>query len=166
MDKKSLIIGYGNTYCHDDGVGFHIVNQIRRHLGFRELEPDEDGLDQLGHSLDTVVLHQLVPELIPTLGQYQAVIFVDAHMGTIPDEVKVSPVREELGFHAITHHMSPGMLLATARQTYHFAPKAHLVSVKGENFDFGLGLTEPCRLRAEVAVEKILELINPQDEER
>jgi hypothetical protein len=52
-----------------------------------------------------------------------------------------------------------------ARQTHHFTPKAHLVSVKGDDFDFGLGLTEPCKLRAEGAVEKILELINPQAEE-
>ena len=98
MDKKSLIIGYGNTYCHDDGVAFHIVNQIRKHLGFRELQPDEDGLDQLGHSLDTVVLHQLVPELIPTLGQYQTVVFVDAHMGTIPDDVKSLARSGRIGF--------------------------------------------------------------------
>ena len=165
MDKKSLIIGYGNVYCHDDGVSLYIINALRKRSGLRELQPDEDGLDELGHALDTVLLHQLLPEVIPDLTPYQHLVFVDAHKGIIPDDVRVIKVQEEFGFHAVTHHMSPGMLLATIRQTHHFAPKAHLVSVKGDDFDFGLGLTEPCRLRAEVAVQKIMELLNPQDEE-
>ena len=165
MDKRILLIGYGNVYCRDDGVAFYVINLFRQRLGLAVLQTDEDGLDGLGHSFDTILLHQLVPEIGSVVVRYQHVVFIDAHKGVIPDDVRVVEVQEELSFHAVTHHMSPGMLLATARQTHHFAPKAHLVSVKGENFDFGLGLTEPCRLRAEVAVEKILELIDPQDEE-
>jgi hydrogenase maturation protease len=164
VDKRSLIIGYGNVYCHDDGVALYIINALRKHSGLRELQPDEDGLDELGHVLDTVLLHQLLPEVMPDLTHYQHVVFVDAHKGIIPDDVRVVKVQEEFGFHAVTHHMSPGMLLATIRQTHHSVPEAHLVSVKGEDFDFGLGLTEPCRLRAEVAVQRIVELVNPQNE--
>jgi len=33
-----------------------------------------------------------------------------------------------------------------------------LVSVKGNNFDFGLGLSDPCRRCADIAIQKILEL--------
>ena len=157
-NERALIIGYGNVYCHDDGVAFYIINLLRKKQGLRELQPDEDGLDELGGALDTVLLHQLIPEVIPALTDYQRVVFVDAHKGVIPDDVRVVEVQEEFGFHAVTHHMSPGMLLATVRQTHHFAPKAHLISVKGEDFDFGLGLSEPCRLRAVAAAEKILEL--------
>jgi hydrogenase maturation protease len=163
MNKRSLIIGYGNVYCHDDGVALHIINRLRTELGLRELQPDEDGLDELGHSLDTVILHQLVPEIIPVVTQYDRVVFVDAHKGTIPDDVRVIEVKEALGFHAVTHHMSPGMLLAMSRQTHHFAPVAYLISVKGEDFDFGLGLSESCRCRADSAVQKTLELVNLQD---
>ena len=123
MDRKSLIIGYGNVYCHDDGVALYVINNLRKRLGLRDLQPDEDGLDELGHSLDTVLLHQLVPETIPVLSQYQQVVFVDAHQGTIPEDVRVVRVKEELGFHAVTHHMSPGMLLAMARQTHQVAPR-------------------------------------------
>ncbi len=43
-----------------------------------------------------------------------------------------------------------------------FAPEAYLVSVKGEDFDFGLGLSESCRLRAEMATQRILKLIDPK----
>lgn len=159
-NKRFLIVGYGNVYCRDDGVALHIINLLRNRFGLRELQPDEDGLDELGHPVDTVLLHQLLPEVIPDLTDYQHVVFVDAHTGTIPDDLRVVEVREEFGFHAVTHHMSPGMLLATVRQTYHVCPKAHLVSVKGDDFDFGLGLSEACRGRAESAAWKILDLLN------
>lgn len=162
MDQKYLIIGYGNVYCHDDGVALYIINSLRKKMGVRDLQPDEDGLDELGQPIDTVLLHQLLPETIPALSQYQRVVFVDAHQGTITEEVRVIEVKEEMGFHAVTHHMSPGMLLAMVRQIHHFAPMAYLVSVKGEDFDFGLGLSEPCRRRAEMATQRILELIDPK----
>ena len=162
MDQKSLIIGYGNVYCHDDGVALYVINNLRKRLGLRDLQPDEDGLDELGQPIDTVLLHQIVPEVIPVIGQYQQVVFVDAHQGTIPEDVRVVRVKEEVGFHAVTHHMSPGMLLAMARQTHHVAPEAYLVSVKGEDFDFGLGLSEACKLRAEMATQRILDLIDPK----
>ena len=123
MSKRSLIIGYGNVYCHDDGVALYVINSLRKRLGLRDLQPDEDGLDDLGQPIDTVLLHQLVPEVIPIVTQYQIVIFVDAHQGTIPEDVRVVRVKEELGFHAVTHHMSPGMLLAMARQTHQVAPR-------------------------------------------
>lgn len=160
MDRRALIIGYGNVYCRDDGVGFYVINRLKRHFGFQEFQPDEDGLDQLGQSVDMVLLHQLLPEITPIVAHYQQVFFVDAHQGTIPDDVRVIQVKEEFGFHAVTHHMSPGMVLAMARGNHGFAPEAYLVSVKGEDFDFGLGLSEPCKHRAETAVQKILSLLN------
>jgi hydrogenase maturation protease len=159
--KRSLIIGYGNAYCRDDGVSLYVMNLLRHQWGLGALQPDEDGLDGLGQTVDTVLLHQLLPEIIPILLQYELVVFVDAHQGIIPDDVRVIDVQEEFALHAVTHHMSPGMLLAMARKTHCFAPKAHLVSVRGEDFDFGLGLSEPCKRRAEIAAQKILELLSP-----
>ena len=156
---RVLVIGYGNTYCHDDGVALVVINTLRRRYGIGELQPDEDGLDDLGHELDSIMLHQLVPEIVPVVANYPCVVFVDAHVGSISDEVRVIGVQEEHRFHAVTHQMSPGMILSMARQTTGRAPSGYLVSVKGENFDFGLGLSDPCRLRADMATQKILDLI-------
>ncbi|MEI9477759.1 MAG: hydrogenase maturation protease [Deltaproteobacteria bacterium] len=158
MKNATLVIGYGNAYCHDDGVALYIINELRRRRGIRELQPDEDGLDDLGHEVDSIMLHQLVPEIVPVLARYQRVVFVDAHAGSIPDDVRVIRVQEEHRFHAVTHHMSPGMILNMARETKGAAPSGHLVSVRGENFDFGLGLSERCMRRADIATEKILDL--------
>ncbi len=158
MEDRVLVIGYGNAYCHDDGVALHIINELRRFRDIRELQPDEDGLDELGHNLDSVMLHQLVPEIIPVVANYRLVIFVDAHVGTIPDEVRVVRVEEERGFHAVSHHMSPGMVLRMVREANGVAPVSYLVSVRGENFDFGFGISDTCKLSADIAIKKILDL--------
>ncbi len=156
--KKTLVIGFGNAYCHDDGAGFYIVNELRRRQRIRELQPDEDGLDELGGQFDTIVVHQLVPEIVPVVVNYQLILFVDAHLGSIPDEVRVVQVQEEDRFHAVTHQMSPGLIMSLARKAKGVGLSGYLVSVKGEDFDFGLGLSGSCRSHAQMAVEKILEL--------
>jgi len=160
MTCKALLIGYGNVYCHDDGVAFYIINKLRGRCGIRELLPDEDGLDELGHEIDSIMLHQLIPEIIPVVGRYQKVVFIDAHTGTIPEEVRSIQVAEEHRFHAVTHHMSPGMVLAMAREENGSAPSAVLVSVRGENFDFGLGLSDRCRQNADIAIERLNNLVS------
>lgn len=158
MGNAILVIGYGNAYCHDDGVALYVINELRRRRGIRELQPDEDGLDELGGQFDTIVVHQLIPEIVPVVVNYRFILFVDAHLGTIPDDVRVVQVQEEHHFHAVTHHMSPGMILNMARETKGVAPSGYLISVRGENFDFGLGLSERCMRRADIATEKILDL--------
>ncbi len=155
--RHTLVVGYGNPYRRDDGVAFYVANALRRGQGLRPLELDEDGLDDRGHPLDAVVLHQLLPEIAPVLADYELVVFVDAHTGVIPDDVRVLPVQEEYGFQAVTHHMSPGMMLALSRAARGQAPEAVLVSIRGEDFDFGEGLTEGCRARADKAVHLILD---------
>jgi len=158
MEDGILIIGYGNAYCHDDGVALYVINELRRLRGVPELPPDEDGLDELGHSLDTVMLHQLIPEIIPVVANYRLVFFIDAHLGTIPEKIRVVRVEEERGFHAVSHHMSPGMVLKMVREMKGITPVGYLVSVRGENFDFGFGISDACKLSADVAVKKILDL--------
>lgn len=124
----------------------------------RELQPDEDGWDELGHNFDSLMLHQLIPEIIPVVANYRLVFFVDAHAGTVPEKVRAVRVEEELGFHAVSHHMSPGMVLRMVRENQGVAPIAYLVSVRGENFDFGLGISEASKLSADTAIKKILTL--------
>jgi hydrogenase maturation protease len=160
MEDGILVIGYGNAYCHDDGVALYVINELRRLRGIRELQPDEDGLDELGHKPDSIMLHQLVPEIVPVVANYRMVFFVDAHVGTIPDEVRVVRVEEEGGFHAVSHHMSPGMVIRMVREKQGFAPASYLVSVRGENFDFGFGISNTCKVSADAAIKKILDLAN------
>lgn len=157
--QRTLIIGYGNPYRRDDGVAWHIINAIRERTGQEPLAREDDGEDQLGAAVDTLMLHQLLPELAPLLKDYAQAVFVDAHAGSIPEDVRVIAVEEEYGFQAVTHHMSPGMMLRLAREVGGAAPRGWLVSVRGADFDFGEELSAPCRAFAAEAVERILEFL-------
>jgi hydrogenase maturation protease len=159
LTDRALIIGYGNPYRRDDGVALVVINSLRQRIGLHALEPDEDGLDNLGYPVDTIMLHQLLPELVPVAANYEKLIFVDAHTSTLPEHVKVIEIHEMYGFQAVTHHLSPQMLLALVKDIAGRVPESYLVSIRGEDFDFGEGLSAACAERTVVAVDKILELI-------
>ena len=76
--KKTLVIGFGNVYRQDDGVGFVVVNALREKLGRSPLGVEDDGFDDLGHEIDTLLLHQLVPDLADVIAGYDLVVFLDA----------------------------------------------------------------------------------------
>lgn len=164
METRTLLIGYGNPFRRDDGVAYHIINDIRVRTGRRPLDRDDDGQDELGAAVDTLMLHQLLPELAPLFKDYARVIFVDAHASTITDNVRVVAVEEEYGFQAVTHHMSPGMMIRLSREVTGHAPAGWLVSVRGEDFDFGDELSEPCAAHAAQAADRIMELIAGRDQ--
>ncbi len=156
---RALLVGYGNPYRRDDGVARHILNMVRERRGFPPLPPDASGEDDLGHDVDTVMAHQLLPEMAPLLTGYARAVFVDAHAGGIPEDVRVLAVSDEQGFQAVVHHMTPGHLLYYTRLSAGCAPRSWLVSVRGYDFDFGEDLTAECRAHAECAAAAILRLL-------
>ena len=76
----TLIAAFGNQYRRDAGVGYVVVNVIRERLGRPVLTPLDDGYADLGHTVDTIVLPHLVPELAETVADYDLLIFIDAHV--------------------------------------------------------------------------------------
>jgi len=140
---RVLVIGYGNPSRRDDGVGHHVVQGVRE----RAIE-----------GVSTLALHQLGPELVETLQDYDLVIFVDAHLDETAEGLKIVPVEAAYRPSAFTHLMSPSWLLALTRALYHREPKAFIVGVPGYDFDFGTELSDGTSRWAEAAVERILEM--------
>ena len=159
MPENVLLAGFGNTYRRDDGLGFTIVNALRRRLGRPVLDPLDDGFDDLGHAVDTVVLHQLVPELAETVAGYDLVIFVDAHVGSVPEEIRVMPLDVVFETPLVSHQFRPETVLALAQQMYDRAPEGILLSVRGYDFEFGEGLSEPAAALVPEALARIEALI-------
>ncbi|MGB7620863.1 MAG: hydrogenase maturation protease, partial [Terriglobia bacterium] len=62
--SKILVIGYGNTLRGDDGAGPRVAEMIARRFP----------------QVDSLVLHELQPELAEAVSGYEEVIFVDAHV--------------------------------------------------------------------------------------
>ncbi len=137
---RVLVLGYGNPSRRDDGVGLAVINGLRRRLGLTPLEGNDDGFTDLGRPLDTLFVHQLVPEMAEILAEYDRVIFVDAHVGVYPDVIRRVTVVPGFDLGMVSHHIKPASLLELAQCIYGCAPQAQLVSIRGLDFDFGTDL--------------------------
>jgi hydrogenase maturation protease len=134
---RVLVIGYGNPSRRDDGVGLAVVNGLRERMGRPPLEDGDDGYDELGGDADTLFMQQLPPELSEILAGYDRVWFVDAHIGAHPELVRRVPLSANLDPALVSHHFKPESLLALAGQLYGHTPEAELISILGQDFDFG-----------------------------
>lgn len=153
---KTLVIGFGNVYRRDDGVGFAVLNALRERLGRAPLDVDEYGYDDLGHEVDMLFLHQLVPELAEIVAKYDRVIFVDAHVGAIPDPIREEEVVACYESAAVPHQLLPCTVLAMARDLYGSRPCGVLLSIRGYDFDFGEALSPQTAALVHESVDRIL----------
>ncbi|MBF0497538.1 MAG: hydrogenase maturation protease [Deltaproteobacteria bacterium] len=145
------IVGYGNPQRRDDGLGPYVVAQVRQTL------KETDRV----HFFDC---HQLTPELVEDLQEADLVILVDAtvdHLETgwqrkrvMPDCFQAPPL--------MTHSVSPRFLLGLLGLLYRRYPPAWLVSIQGDNFGFGEGLSSAAKTRAHRAVSDLIALVTKE----
>jgi hydrogenase maturation protease len=157
---RTLVVGYGNPYRTDDGVGYHVLVELARQLNRPPLGLDDDGLDDLGREVDLVCLRQLLPELADKLGGYDLAIFVDAHTGAYEETLRIVDLEPNYASSAFTHHMKPETLLGLAKAFSSTVPRGCLFSVRGYDFDLGEGLSERTAALADQVTRRILEIIN------
>jgi hydrogenase maturation protease len=139
---KLLVIGWGNPMRGDDGFGFLAAERLQSLLPADEAE--------------VLALHQLTPELMETVAQAEAAIFIDVSESGEPGALTRTEVVASTNAEAFTHHATPGGLLAGARSLYGTAPRAELYSVRGESFDFGAPLSEAVRRALDEVVGRIV----------
>jgi hydrogenase maturation protease len=160
MGLKTIIIGYGNLDRADDGVAFAVINEFRRLLGQNTLDEGETGLHDLNHENDSIFMSQLVPEIMEEVTCYNRIIFVDAHVGPDMEDLNCSPVFPQYVSSSFTHHMTPSAFLAFLETLYRCQPEAHLVSVRGHDFDFKRTLSSQVQALVKPAADAILKLID------
>jgi hydrogenase maturation protease len=156
---RTLVLGFGNVYRRDDGVAYVVLNALRARLGRPVLDIDDDGFDDLGHEVDTVLLHQLVPELAETASRYDQLVFVDAHVSGIEEPVRQEELEACFRSATVSHQLHPCTLLALVEGLREEAPRGVLISVHGYDFDFGEGLSEETAALVPEAVERIVAAI-------
>lgn len=171
MDRSynfhTLVAGFGNAFRQDDGVARAVVDGLRRRFGRPPLDALDDGFGDLGHPVDTVVLHQLVPELAEDLTHYDLVIFVDAHVGTsMPEPIHEEQIAVTYRSPFVYHQTHPSTVLALTEHMFGSAPDAYLISLLGHDFDFGEGLSEATANLVEPAIDRILARIAASTRER
>ena len=156
--NRTLVIGFGNAFRRDDGAGYAVLNAVRARLGRPLLGTEDDGFDDRGHQMDTILLHQLVPELAEDVVPYDLVIFVDAHIGHVPELVYEEELDVCYKSATVTHTLHPCSVLALTQELHGRCPRGVLVSIRGYDFDFGEGLSEDTAALIPEAVDRIFSL--------
>lgn len=126
---RILVIGYGNPGRQDDGLGPMAATEIEK-------------LDW--PNVSTMDNYQLVIEDAVEIAAHDVVWFVDAtREGEAPCAMRRLSPTFDISF--TSHLLKPETLLAIADQQFGKCPEAHLVSIRGYEFDFLEGLTERAR---------------------
>lgn len=140
---KALVCGYGNPFRTDDGVGHLLAPAVA------------EMISSLGGEAEVRLEHQLLPEMAEEFGEYDLLVFADARVpgtgsgdGYDIREISPDPALEGLNIHSV----GPEWVLALAAAIGGSVPPAVLVSVEGDSFDFGEGLTVACSERMKNAL--------------
>ena len=141
----TLIIGYGNPMCGDDGFGCRVAERLRSTVRHRDVE--------------ILVLHQLTPELMEPISRAQRVVFIDAASGPLAGEVREREVDPLATGPSFTHHATPAVLLAGAQVLYGATPKATLITVTGADFSFSDQLSPAVAAQVDAVVRSVLRLL-------
>jgi len=141
------IIGYGNPQRRDDGIGPYVVERLAEAWGNRK-------------DIRFRAMHQLDPALAEELQHAGRMIFVDATLAKLEEGWQCAEVCTQPGtMPRTTHWMDPSFLLRILDSVYHRSPRAWLVSIQGEDFGFGEGLSPEAGTRAEKAILEIVKRI-------
>ena len=134
------IIGYGNVYRQDDGVGRYIADQLMPR--YRAVS-----------GVHILSLHQLGPELAEDLQNANAIVFVDAGVqssGRIWRRIR--PIQHMSG---VSHSLTPIALLGLIQVLYSITPPAWIVSIQANDFDFAEGMSRTAEANAMQAITEI-----------
>jgi hydrogenase maturation protease len=159
FDLKTLVLGYGNVDRQDDGVAWHVICEILRRLG-HSIPEEIISIISPANDLFVDFQLQLTPEMAEELAKYDRICFIDAHTGSIPEEIHVE--NQSAYFHSspLTHHLTASSLLAIIQTLYSKNPKATLISLRGYKFGFTRELSEDSQKLVTPAADQILQWVN------
>ncbi len=137
-----IVLGYGNPFRMDDGVG---------PVGARAIAK---WFEESGYEVTTWIGHQLLPEVVLELEGKDLAVFVDTTVEQHPEGFAIYEVLPSVatdGFNL--HTCTPGWVKRIAIQMSIAMPKTIMVTISGTNFDFGDSLSELCLERLNKALE-------------
>lgn len=153
--KKTILLGYGNPDRGDDGVAWHLLNELLREHG-KDIDLFESDVFPLTDQVDIWFNLQLLPEISETIAKYERVIFIDAHTGEIKEDINLQPVEPHYLSSPFTHHITPSTVLSLADALADQCLESWLLSIRGFEFKFERSLTKKTKTLARKAL-KILE---------
>ena len=128
--KDILIIGIGNSGRSDDGLGWLVLDYIKKNC------------------LDAALLYryQLQIEDAELLSHYQTVIFVDATKEVTENGFFFKACHPNNGFGLTSHMLDPETILWLENQLYKTRPTTYILGIEGEKWKLSL---EPSKVGLE-----------------
>ncbi len=146
MDKRILVIGYGNTMRGDDGFGRYVIACLLQ--------------EEFGDNVTIIERHQLGLELAEDLSATDFVIFLDIHCSNTVGEQMCKRIAVDNTIPiTFSHHLTPGTLLACTQAIYGIMPQAILISIGSNLFDHGSHLSPTVAALVEPAADLARTLI-------
>lgn len=144
-----LVIGYGNSLRQDDGLGWHVAEQLAVDFAHQPAVRIE-------------VSHQLTPELAEPISRAERVLFIDVDMRLAPGALQLDPLTPNRpATQPSTHHVDAGWLLTLAERLFGQRPaEAVMLHLGPAGLDHGEALTplgEGTRLAALAAATRWIE---------
>jgi hydrogenase maturation protease len=155
MVNKSLILGVGNRFRGDDGIGPKIVDVLcEKHPDFLE----KHHIDCLDGGIDGLAL-------LDVIKQYPKAIIIDAvNMNEVPGEIRVfSPNEAKLHIHSdalSTHGFGLAEVIALAEKL-EIKTDIQIIGIQPKDTNFGENLSPEVASKIDRIIDKIRKL-NPE----
>jgi hydrogenase maturation protease len=163
---RTLIFGYGNLDRQDDGVAWHVITSYQKSSGLFNSEEVSEWISPES-PMEAVFQLQLTPELAQEIQQFDRVCFIDAHTGSVLEEIHFEKLSPSFQHSPLTHHLTPNSLLAIIETLYHKDTEAVLLSIRGYEFEFLQTLSDRTQALVPQAVEVLRHWVeNPDFQER
>lgn len=145
-----VIIGYGNALRGDDGIGPLAARALAVRLA-----------DQ---PVTVIEAHQLLPEMAWIVSQAELVVLIDAATGAAAGEIRRQRLecaagQRSMALGVVGHHLTGQQLLAGCLTLYGASPEVIQITVTGESFGVGEGLSEAAQEALPLLVEQVEQIV-------
>lgn len=146
---KRLLIGIGNPFRRDDGVGIHIVEKMRTLLpqGIDVLTQSGEGATLMQSWLDADQI--VVVDAVRSQSTPGKIHEIDASTHRVPSEF----------FHYSSHAFGVAEAIELSRVLNQLPRRVDVIGIEGKDFSEGIGLTAEVDAAAEQAIAKISSLL-------
>jgi hydrogenase maturation protease len=147
--ENLLLIGIGNEYRRDDGVGLVIVRQLRSFVpaDVTVLELSGEGATLMEAWQKAAIVY--VFDAVRSQATPGTIHQIDAKAQTVPTQF----------FHYSTHAFSLAEAVELARVLNQLPPKLVLYGVEGADFGSGVGLSDGVEIAVPKVIDRVLQQI-------
>lgn len=146
MKNSILILGVGNPYRSDDGVGMAVTHRLRERgvPGIRVVEQSGEGAELMEAWKDSSTV--FVIDAVSSGAKAGTIHRLDAARDPIPKQF----------FHYSTHAFSVAEAVELARALGKLPPRLIIYGIEGKKFEAGVGLSPDVAKAARLVAEKII----------